>query len=160
MRCASAPMPPTCGPKLPSRARVRHARSDWGLRTTARFNRRRSTRGRKTMGFLFFLSVLVGWAYLYSRLRRAEDRLEQDQYERSRNTDLIAELTRRVWALEKSQTATPPEPVLVPPPVVFEPPPIVVPPTEPQPSPEPMPAPVFNLPELFREPTPPQSTWR
>ena len=63
------------------------------------------------MGFLFFLFVLVGWAYLYSRLRRAEDRLNQDQYERERDSEVIAELTRRVWALEKSRPAPPPIPV-------------------------------------------------
>src|ERR1700723_2059008 len=55
------------------------------------------------MSFLFFLLMLVGWAYLYSRLRRAEDRLDQDQYERGGDSEIIAELTRRVYALEKSQ---------------------------------------------------------
>ena len=108
------------------------------------------------MTFLLFLFALAGWAYLYSRLRRAEDRLEQDQYERSRNSDLIAGLTRRVWALEKSQTAPAQQQVVVEAPLVFEPPPIVVPP----PDPTPVPTPVFNTPEIFREPAPPQSTWR
>ncbi len=53
------------------------------------------------MGFLFLLFGLVGWAYLYSRMRRAEDRLNQNQYERNRDSEVIAELTRRVWALEQ-----------------------------------------------------------
>ena len=57
------------------------------------------------MGFLLFLFVLVGFVYLYSRMRRAEDRLNQDQYERSRDSEVIAGLTRRVWALEQSQAA-------------------------------------------------------
>ena len=55
------------------------------------------------MGFLLFVLALAGWAYLYSRMRRAEDRLNQNQYERSRDSDAIAELTRRVHELEKSQ---------------------------------------------------------
>jgi uncharacterized membrane protein len=101
------------------------------------------------MGVLFFLFVIVAWAYLYSRLRSAEDRLEQDAEAR-------AELTRRIWALEQSQAAPPPpEPAVVPPLIVFEPPPVVVPPPEP----EPTPAPVFTTSELFREPAPPRRTW-
>lgn len=50
------------------------------------------------MGFLLFVFTLAGWAYLYNRLRNAEDRLNEEQYERSRNSEIIAELTRRVWA--------------------------------------------------------------
>ena len=115
------------------------------------------------MGFLFFLFVLVGWAYLYSRLRRAEDRLEQDAAAR-------AELTRRIWELERSQTVPPVqtpvppaiEPLAPPLPMVFELPPVVVPPMEPvvDPTPLPEPAPVFTLSELFREPAPPPRTFR
>jgi len=89
---------------------------------------------------------MVAWAYLYNRLRRAEDRIEQDQYEHRRNTGLIADLTRRVWALEKSQTPLLPaeEPMVVEAPPVFEPPPIVVsaPPLPPEPAP--VSAPVFS----------------
>jgi hypothetical protein len=125
------------------------------------------------MGFLFFLFAVVGWAYLYSRLRRAEDRLNDDQYARARDGERIAELTRRIWTLEKSRTAAvsstpvetlaqpaatepPPysEPFEPPPSVVFQPPSVVVPPPEPPP----VPAPVAR--ELFREPAPPQRTWR
>src|SRR5580658_1660925 len=105
------------------------------------------------MGFLLFLFVLVGWVYLYSRLRRAEDRLEQDAAAR-------AELTRRIWELERSQTippvqtAAPPaiEPLAPPLPMVFELPPVVVPPMEPVVEPTPLhePAPVFTTSELFR----------
>ncbi len=119
------------------------------------------------MGFLFFLFVLVGWAYLYSRLRRAEDRLNQDRYERERETEVIAELTRRVWALEKSRSVPPPIPVatpvqtIVPPSVVFDPPSIVVPPlVDPTPEPAPPPAQVFAASEVFYESAPPQPTWR
>src|SRR5713226_9739125 len=101
------------------------------------------------MGFLFFLFAVVGWAYLYSRLRRAEDRLNDAQYARARDGERIAELTRRIWTLEKSQNttvssipATTPAETLAPPsapeappyserfeqppPVVFEPPAVVV----------------------------------
>jgi uncharacterized membrane protein len=130
------------------------------------------------MGFLLFLFVLVAWAYVYSRLRRAEDRLEQEANERARNDDLIAQLTRRVWALEKSQAKSqstpvvpsvvpsvdtpapkpPPEPApfVVPPPVVFEPPSVVVPPPEPTP----VPVPAIAASELFPAPAPPERTWR
>jgi uncharacterized membrane protein len=131
------------------------------------------------MGFLFFVLVLVGWLILYSRLRRAEDRLNDEQYARARDGERIAELTRRIWTLEKSQTATassradatpvemlaqgpapepPPysEPFEPPAPVVFEPPSVVVPPLD-QP---PAPVPVFAVPEPFRDPAPPQRTWR
>ncbi len=123
------------------------------------------------MGFLFFLFVLVAGAYLYSRLRRAEDRLNEDQYARARDGELIAELTRRVWALEKSQTTPPPsvpvaapapapqphaEPFVPPPPPVVEPVSIVVPELDPAPEP----TPVFTTSALFREPAPPQRTWR
>jgi hypothetical protein len=121
------------------------------------------------MGILFFLFALVGGAYLYNRLRNAEDRLNQDQYDRSRNEATIAELTRRVYALEKMQTATPatpiaeptviPEPIPLPPAVVIRPPAIVPPLREPEPVPE-IPAPVFSAPELFREPAPSQLSWR
>ena len=112
------------------------------------------------MGFLLFVFALVGWAYLYSRMRRAEDRLNQNQYERSRDSDAIAELTRRVHALEKSQLAPPPIPVVepkpfvAPAPVVIDPPAVVVPP------PQPAPLPVIPIPEAFREPAPPAPTWR
>jgi uncharacterized membrane protein len=34
------------------------------------------------MSFLLFLLVLVGWLYLYSRLRRAEDRIEDESHQR------------------------------------------------------------------------------
>src|SRR5580658_4534438 len=108
------------------------------------------------MGFLFFLFVLAAVVYLYNRLSRAEDRLNEEQNARAHDSELISELTRRVWALEKSQT-TPPsapvaapapkphrEPVVSPPPVV-EPVSIVVPPLEPTPEP----APVFTTSELF-----------
>ena len=115
------------------------------------------------MGFLFFLFVLVGWAYLYSRLRRAEDRLEQDAAAR-------AELTRRIWDLEQSrstpavQTAAPPaiEPLAPPLPMVFELPPVVVPPMEPVVDPTPLPEQglVFTTSELFREPAPPPRALR
>ena len=130
------------------------------------------------MGFLFFVLVLVGWLILFSRLRRAEDRLNQEQHARSLDGERIAELTRRIWTLEKSQTATlssipaatpvekpaqppaaepPPcsEPFEPPPPLVFEQQSVAVPPLD-QPS---TPAPVFVAPELFREPAPPQRTW-
>ncbi len=105
------------------------------------------------MGVLFFLAVIVGWAYLYSRLRRAEDRLEQD-------ADARAELTRRIWALEHSQAAPPspavqPDPIVTPPPVVFDLPSVVV--STPEPTLEQ--APVFTTSELFREPAPPRRTW-
>jgi len=131
------------------------------------------------MGFLFILFAFVGWAYLYSRLRRAEDRLNQEQYTRSQDSERIAELTRRIWMLEKSQTATvssipaatpvetlvqprapePPlysEPFEAPTPVVFEPASVVVPPSDHPPTP----TPVFAAPDLFGEPSPPQRTWR
>jgi uncharacterized membrane protein len=131
------------------------------------------------MGFLFLVLVLVGWLILYSRLRRAENRLNQEQYERSQDGERIADLTRRMWALEKSQTATvssipaampaetlAPPPAPEPPPysepfqpsraVVFEPPSSVVPPPDHPSTPEP----VFAAPEHFREPAPPQRTWR
>ncbi len=118
------------------------------------------------MSFLFFLFMLVGWAYLYTRVRRAEDRLNQDQYDRQRDSDVIAQLTRRVWALEKSQSAPPPipipQPIETPPPftppaaVIVELPPVILP--EPQVAPDP--APVFASSELFREPAPPERTWR
>ena len=109
------------------------------------------------MGYLFFVVAVVGWAYLYSRLRRAEDRLNQDQYERARDSEVIAELTRRVWALEKSQSAPPPSAQPEP----LQPPSIVVP----QQEPTPQPTPVFAVAEIpaqpiFREPAPPSRTWR
>jgi uncharacterized membrane protein len=120
------------------------------------------------MGFLLFLVALAGWAYLYSRLRRAEDRLNQDQYERNRDTEVIAQLTRRVWTVENSQSvplpmeplvATPavePKPFEPPPAVVFDPPSIVVPPlVDPTPEPAPTPMPAFAAPEAS-----PRPTWR
>ena len=121
------------------------------------------------MGFLFLLFGLVGWAYLYSRMRRAEDRLNQNQYERNRDSELIAELTRRVWAIQKSQAAPaqaprpappqfiprPPEPA---PPVVVQAP-LILPLREPAPVLEPL----LSTPEPVAEPpapaTPPR-TWR
>jgi uncharacterized membrane protein len=140
------------------------------------------------MEFLLFIFVLVAWAYLYSRMRRTEDRLNQDQYERSRDSGLIAELTRRVWALEKSQpaaasinatpapipVATPVEtpapapplyskPFEPPPPVIFDPPSILIPspaPTEePQHAPVPQPIPTFAPSDLFPAPALPQRAW-
>ena len=122
------------------------------------------------MGFVFFVLVLVGWLILYSRLRRAENRLDQERYERSQDGERIAHLTRRIWALEKSQTATVPSiPAAMPvealakPPapevsadVVSEPPSVVFTPPEPQPTP----VPVLAAPEHFRSPAPPQRTWR
>src|ERR1700722_19007742 len=108
------------------------------------------------MGFLFFLLVLVGWVYLYSRLRRAEDRLDQDKYECWRDSDVIAELTRRVYALEKSQSVPPPVPVVTPVETIVPPPPL-----EPKPfEPPPLPVPAFAASELSYEPAPPQRTWR
>lgn len=74
------------------------------------------------MGFLFLLFGLVGWAYLYSRMRRAEDRLNQNQYERNRDSELIAELTRRVWAIQKSQAAPAQAPRPAPPQFIPRPP--------------------------------------
>jgi len=130
------------------------------------------------MGFLLFLFALVGWAYLYSRLRRAEDRLNQDQYERSRDGERIAQLTRRVWELEKSQAVRPVEkpalappapapplyskPFEPPPSMVFDPPSIAVPPPEPTRLTAPVPrvAPDVAASELFREPVPRQPAWR
>src|SRR5271155_541793 len=127
------------------------------------------------MGFLLFLFVLAGFAYLYNRLSRAEDRLNQNQYDRYRDSEVIAELTRRVWALEKSQPAPPvespapppqvePAPIALPPPIVFDPPSIVVPPLAPAPERapdrEPVTLPIIPLPETFREPAPPPRTWR
>src|ERR1700733_14647803 len=127
------------------------------------------------MGFLLFLIVLAGFAYLYNRLSRAEDRLNQNQYDRYRDSEVIAELTRRVWALEKSQP-TPtvkspvpppqvePAPIALPPPVVFDPPSMVVPPPAPAPEraadPTPVPLPIIAMPEFFREPAPASRTWR
>jgi uncharacterized membrane protein len=119
------------------------------------------------MGFLFFLFVLVAWAYLFSRLRNAEDRLNQEQFERSRDEETIAELTRRVFALEKSevksQAAPPqvqPKPFEPPPAIVFDPTSIVIPALEPTPEPSPIPEPVFAAPEPFRQPAPPRPSWR
>jgi uncharacterized membrane protein len=109
------------------------------------------------MGFLLFLFVAIGWAYLYSRLRRAEDLLDQEQYAHARDVESIAELTRRVWTLEKSQAApSQPPPFTPPPPVVIEPPALILPLPEPPPASEP----VLAAPELFREPARPQRTWR
>jgi hypothetical protein len=48
------------------------------------------------MTFLFFLLALVGWIYLYDRMRRTEDRLDRETQARTHDKDLIAELTRRV----------------------------------------------------------------
>jgi uncharacterized membrane protein len=112
------------------------------------------------MGFLLFVFALVGWAYLYSRMRRAEDRLNRNQYERSRDSDAIAELTRRVHALEKSQLAPPPIPVVEPKPFVAPAPVVIDPPSVAVPPPEPPPLPVIPMPEVFREPAPPAPTWR
>jgi uncharacterized membrane protein len=130
------------------------------------------------MGFLFFLIALVGWAYLYSRLRQAEDRLNQEQYERGRAAETIAELTRRVYALEQSQVTpqhAPPaiapafsvaEPIVTPtpfappPPVVIQPPPVIPPLPQAVPEQALVPEPVFAAPELFRESAPPQPSWR
>jgi hypothetical protein len=118
------------------------------------------------MGVLFFLIALTGWAYLYSRLRRAEDR----------HDETVAELTRRVFALENSQTAPPPvqpKTFEAAPPMVFDAPSIVFAPLEPTaappvvqserseappsmvPSHEPTPAPipVFTAPEWAPQPT-------
>jgi hypothetical protein len=115
------------------------------------------------MIFLLFVAALVGFAYLYSRLSRAEDRLNQSQHERERDNELIAELTRRVWALEKSQTAPPPpvqpNPLEPPTPVLFTSP-IAVRPPDPPPQTAPEPLPVIAIPESFREPTPSRRTWR
>ena len=121
------------------------------------------------MSFLFFVFGLVGWAYLYSRMRRAEDRLNQDQYERNRDSELIAQLTRRVWALEKSQAAPaqapqPPPPQFIPrppeptPPVVVQAPLIL-----PWPEPAPVREPLLSTPEPIAEapaPMAPPRTWR
>jgi uncharacterized membrane protein len=114
------------------------------------------------MVFLLFVFVLVGWAYLYSRMRQAEDRLNQNQYERSRDSDAIAELTRRVYALEKTQAVPPPIPVVEPKPFVAPPPVVIDPPSVavPVPPPPPPPLPVIPMPEVFREPAPPLRTWR
>jgi hypothetical protein len=30
------------------------------------------------MTFIFFLFALIGWVYLYNRMRRTEDRLDQE----------------------------------------------------------------------------------
>src|ERR1700681_2099627 len=110
------------------------------------------------MGFLFFVIVLVGWLILYSRLRRTENRLNQEQYERTQDGERIADLTRRIWALEKSQApevssraarvpaemlAKPPEPE-VPLPAVFEPPSVVAP----LPEPPAAPIPVLTAPDI------------
>ncbi len=114
------------------------------------------------MGFLFLLIGLVGWAYLYSRMRRAEDRLNQNQYELNRDGEVIAELTRRVWALEKSQAAPAPfipPPAAPTPPVVIAPAPPILPLREPTPVPEPLP----STPEPVAEspaPSAPPRTWR
>src|SRR5580698_5650265 len=121
------------------------------------------------MIFLLFIAGLVGWAYLYSRVRQAEDRLTQNQDERGRDSETIAQLTRRVWALEQSQqtpSVESPAPFTPPPAVVFDPPSVVVPPLEPSPvkasEPTPAPLPVIPTPEYFREPAPapPSRTWR
>src|ERR1700733_7288781 len=117
------------------------------------------------MGVFLFLLVLVGWIYLYSRLRRTEDRLTQDQYERARESEVIAALTRRVYALEKSQLVPPPpvepKPFEAPAAVVFDPPSIVVPPlVDSKPEPTPAPVSVFAASDLSYEPAPPQRTWR
>ncbi len=111
------------------------------------------------MGYLFFLVVLVGWAYLYNRLRRAEDRLNQDQYERARDSEVIAELTRRIWTLEKSQPVPPAIPVAttvqkleaIEPPSAVEPAPF---------EPTPAPMPVLAASVLSYESAPPRPTWR
>ena len=78
------------------------------------------------MGFLFFLVVLVAWAFLYSRLRRAEERLEDTAASaRSRDSDVIAQLTRRVWALERSGAPVVEEaPVVEREPIVAKPTPV------------------------------------
>lgn len=125
------------------------------------------------MGFLLFVFTLAGWAYLYNRLRNAEDRLNEEQYERSRNSEIIAELTRRVWALEKLPQAPPvespapqlaqePAPFTPLPAVVIPPPPVIAPLPQPEPLREPTPAPlpVIPMPEYFREPAPALPTWR
>src|SRR5580698_3338809 len=119
------------------------------------------------MGFLLFVFALVAWAYLYNRLRNAEDRLNEEQYERSRNSEIIAQLTRRVWALEQAPQTPPvesPAPFTPPPAVVFDPPSVVVPPLEPSPvkasEPTPAPRPVIPIPEYCREPAPAPPTWR
>ncbi len=119
------------------------------------------------MTFLLFVAALVGFAYLYGRLNRAEDRLNQTQYEHDRDSELIAGLTQRVWALEKSQAAQPPpvapQPVEPEAPVVFAPSIAVRPPVhslEAAPEAAPEPLPVIAIPESFREPAPPRRTWR
>ena len=102
----------------------------------------------KIMGFLFFLVALAGWAYLYSRLR-SRDRLNEERYERT--NEIVAELTRRVFALEKSQAAAaPPGPASNPsnyaPALVFDSPSIV--PFLPLGA-TPAPMPVFTAPEVL-----------
>jgi hypothetical protein len=116
------------------------------------------------MGFLFFIFVLIGLAYLYSRLRRTEDNLQQEIEERKRDNDLIAELTRRVWKLEQSQP--PPMEVAIPQPPVEAPAPIM---PERERAPEPVSLPAISVPAevsmpepVFGEPEPamPRRTWR
>ncbi len=102
------------------------------------------------MGILFFLVALAGWAYLYSRVRRAEDR----------HDEIVAGLTRRIFALEKSQTMPPPvqpKPFEAPPAVVFDSPSIMVPQLESTPAP----IPVSTAPEAVTQPTwrEPERTW-
>jgi hypothetical protein len=118
------------------------------------------------MTFLVFLFVLAGWIYLYNRLRNAEERLEQDSQARTRDLELIAQLTSRVWKLEKSQESavvksepvaeevvSPVRELLEPPrviaePVLFEPPPAL--------------EPLFDIPpipEVFAA-VQPRPTWR
>lgn len=125
------------------------------------------------MGFLFFIVVLAGWLYLYSRLRSAEDRLNQEQYERNRDAETIAALTRRVFALERSQsplepastrpvvppTFELPAPVPLPPPALIDSPPVSPPLREPAPRIEVL-EPVLTVPAAFRESAATQRTWR
>lgn len=61
------------------------------------------------MLLLLFVVALVGWIYLYNRVLRAEDRLEQESQARSCDSDLMAALTRRVGTLENRQPAPPAE---------------------------------------------------
>src|SRR5581483_287872 len=126
------------------------------------------------MGFLLlllFLLVIGVWVALSRQLREAEQRLNEQQYERNRQDEQIAELTRRIFELEKLKTAAlvtepeaEPKPVApisvpLPPPVVLEPAPVIPPMPEPEPAFAPSPEPVFTAPEIFRDATP-QRTWR
>jgi uncharacterized membrane protein len=111
------------------------------------------------MLLLLFLVAFVGWIYLYNRLLRTEDRLEQELQARSHDSDLIAALTRRVWKLEQAQVTTVAEPVLQPTRPVSEPVPAVSVPvpheTHPTVSPRSEPVPFVLMPVAE-----PQPGWR